>query len=277
VRNEAILLTLTLLACDDADVAGPYPPVDAGPEDAATLDAALPDASGLDATLAFDAALGADGASDAATTDALADAAVEDAALDAGLDAAVCQPTVLLTGGSDVTSQGWSSASQAPSTLTYGADYVRIATSTANGARTSGQHLLYYPGAVQVPFKLELVLQVESVAVHNTLDSAAAILGSFTPSSGSGRDRAQMVYLDSASMGWADDTQSAAANVVDSQKHTYVLAVDEQNVARVTLDGVAKLMRGDFQTTGTIAIGDQTNDPNVDATLRIYAVTKLCP
>ncbi|MET0282941.1 MAG: hypothetical protein ABW352_00665 [Polyangiales bacterium] len=274
MRKQAILLTLTFLACDDADVAGPFVLPDGGLDDAGALDAGVPDAGGLDAALELDAAV--DAAPDAAAPQ---DAALnEDATIDArGLDAGDCRPTVLLAGGSDVAAQGWMIAAQDPHTLMYVDDYVRLATSTASGGRTSGQLLLYYPAAVQVPFKLEVVLQVESVSTHNSLDSAAAILGSFTPSFGSGRDRAQMVYLDSAAVGWADDTQSAASSVVDGLKHTYVLSVDEQNVARLTVDGVAKLTRNDYQTNGTVAVGDQTNDGNVDAALRVFSVKKLCP
>lgn len=36
-------------------------------------------------------------------------------------------------------------------------------------------------------------------------------------------------------------------------------------------------MRTGFVSNGAIAIGDQTNDANVDSVLRIRSVTKLCP
>lgn len=45
----------------------------------------------------------------------------------------------------------------------------------------------------------------------------------------------------------------------------------------VSIDGVAKLTRNPFTSNGTLAIGDQANDPNVDGTLRIKSVERLCP
>lgn len=185
----------------------------------------------------------------------------------------------LLVGGQDITAQGWTEVSQPPSTLTYGADYVRIETSTASGARTGGQLLLTRANAFDAtkPFKLHVTMQVESVNSHNALDSGAAILGSFTLPYGNSTDRSQMLYLDSDEIGWADETQSAAFSVTDGAYHVYELAVDAANVATVSINGVAKLTRSNFTKTGTIAIGDQTNDPNVDGAVRIRSVERLCP
>jgi hypothetical protein len=158
--------------------------------------------------------------------------------------------------------------------LSNGPDFVRLQTSTTAGATTSGQLLLNYPGALATgkPFKLQDVMLVESVNPHNQFDSAAAIMGSF----GLGKDRDQMVYLDSGKIGWADDTQSFTTSVMDNTYHTYELSVDAGNVAHVTVDGIAALTRNGFVFNGAIAIGDQTNDVNVDSVLRIRSVTKLC-
>lgn len=183
----------------------------------------------------------------------------------------------LLVGGDNITAQGWTTVSQAPNTLTYGADYVRLATS--NNGSTSGQLLLTRADAIDgtKPFKLRVTMQVESVSTHNSFDSGAAILGSFTPPFGSSTDRSQMLYLDSSAIGWADDTQSAAFPVTNGAYHVYELAVDAAKVATVSVDGVAKLTRNNFTTTGTIAIGDQTNDAGVDGAVRIKSVERLCP
>lgn len=192
-------------------------------------------------------------------------------------DAATC-PTRLLTGGTDVAAQGWSVVMQAPATLSYGPDYVKLQTSTSTGARTGGQLLLDYPGAVEAgkPFKIQVVMLVEAVNPHNQFDSAAAILGSFTPPFGAGNDRNQMIYLDSGKIGWADDTQSFTVAVTDSAYHTYELSVDAGAAAAVTVDGIQALTRTGFTTNGAIAVGDQTNEANVDSTLRIRSVTQLC-
>ena len=185
----------------------------------------------------------------------------------------------LLVGGTDIAAQGWTTVAQAPNTLTYGADHVRLATSTNGGGRTSGQLLITRANAFDTtkPFKLQVTMQVESVNNHNSLDSGAAILGSFTPPFGNATDRSQMIYLDSAALGWADDTQSAAFPTTDGAYHVYELAVDAAKVATVSVDGVAKLTRSNFTVTGTIAIGDQTNDQNVDGAVRIKSVERLCP
>jgi hypothetical protein len=195
-------------------------------------------------------------------------------------DAAGCQPKMLLVGGTDVAPQGWATVMQAPASVTYGPDYVHLQTSTTTGATTSGQLLLNYPGAIDAgkPFKLQVVMLVESVNPHNQFDSAAAIMGSFTPPFGAGNDRNQMIYLDSDKVGWADDTPPPfTVSVANNAYHTYELSVDAGNVAHVSVDGIPALTRTGFVWNGAIAIGDQTNDVNVDSGLRIRSVTKLCP
>jgi hypothetical protein len=245
MRLRSLLLALVLPAAATACGSGKHPAADAGVD--------------IDAPGAVDAAV--------------------DAADDAAVDAAPgCAPTTLLTGGTDVGAQGWQVVMQPPATLSNGADYVELQTSTSSGARSGGQLLLHYPGAVMAgkPFKIQVVMLVEAVNPHNLLDSAAAILGSFTPPFGAGNDRNQMIYLDSGKIGWADDTQSLAVTVTDNAYHTYELSVDASGVAKVSVDGIQALTRNDFITNGAIAVGDQTNDPNVDSTLRIRSITRLC-
>ncbi|WP_233277998.1 hypothetical protein [Myxococcus stipitatus] len=184
----------------------------------------------------------------------------------------------LLVGGEDITTQGWRTFAQDPNTITQGTDHVRLATSTNTGARTSGQLLITLANAFDAtrPFKLRVTMQVESVNNHNSLDSGAAILGGFTSPAGTSTERAQMIYLDRAAIGWADDTQAVGFPVTDGAYHVYELAVDAAKVATVSIDGVARLTRKNFATNGTLAIGDQTNDPNVDGVIRIKSVERLC-
>lgn len=195
-----------------------------------------------------------------------------------GPDAATC-PTKLLTGGADVAAQGWSVVMQPPATLSNGIDYVELQTMT--GTTTSGQLLLTYPGAVEIgkPFRLQVVMRVEAVTPHNQFDAAAAILGSFTPPAGTTAERDQMIYLDSAKIGWADDNPNTpfAFTVADGAYHSYELSVDAGGVATVSVDSTQALTRNGFKTNGTIAVGDQTNDKGIDSTLRIRSVTRLCP
>lgn len=193
-------------------------------------------------------------------------------------DAATC-PTALLIGGTDPAPQGWSVVTQGPAMLTNGTDYVKLQTSTSSGAKVSGQLLLTFPGAVEVgkPFKIQIVMLVEAVSPHNQFDAGAAILGSFSGGGGSSTERNQMIYLDTARIGWADDSQSFAVTVTDNAYHTYELAVDAGGAATVRIDGTQALQRSGFVTNGAIAIGDQTNDGAVDGTLRIRSITRLCP
>lgn len=127
------------------------------------------------------------------------------------------------------------------------------------------------------PFALQVTAEIEAVNPHNPIDCGAAILGSFTSPAGSSTDRSQMLCLDPSTVTWADDTQSAPANNLDGGAHLYELAVDDAGVATVTVDGVVRLNRASFMRNGTIAIGDQTNDPNVDGTMRVRSVTRSCP
>jgi len=205
------------------------------------------------------------------------DARPIDAPRDAPPDAKACPP--LLVGGTDVLTQGWTVTQQAPATLSYGADYAELVTTTNGGALTGGQLLLVHAAAVPPgqPFTLRAELQITAVNPHNQYDSGAAILGSMSGGAGSQTDRAEMIYIDSDKIGWADDSASAAHVLDTTAFHTYELAVDAGGVATVSLDGVALLTRASYTTTGTIAFGDQTNDPNVDGSMRIRSVAVLCP
>ena len=208
-----------------------------------------------------------------------ADAAIDTAAAIDAPGEAGCQPEPLLVGGSDVAAQGWAIVMQPPATVSNGPDFVHLQTSTQPNQQVSGQLLLNYPGALDVgkPFKIQVVMLVEQVNPHNSFDSAAAIMGSYGGGFGLGDDRSEMIFLDAGTLGWADDTQSFNAQIVNNAFHTYELAVDAAGNATVTIDGTTALTRSGFTFNGAIAIGDQTNDANVDSSLRIRSVTKLCP
>jgi len=231
---------------------------DAGSTDAGSVDAAELDAAELDA----------------AEVDAIPiDAPVDAVELDA------CAPRVLLAGGQDVAAQGWSINQIQPSTLMLGTGETVLTTTTAAGANSGGQLLLSRPGtfALGTPATIEIVLRVDAVSPHNQFDAAAAILAPFTPSVGSPTDRAQMIYLDADRVGWSDNTASFAVAITNGAAHTIRLSYDGAAQLAVAVDGVAALTRTGFTNAGTLAIGDQTNDARVDATMRIERVTLLCP
>jgi len=200
--------------------------------------------------------------------------------VDTPVDDPGCQPRNLLVGGIDALAQGWATVTQQPFTLSNGPDFVHLQTSTPAGVSSGGQLLLNYPGAFDatLPFKLEVVILVEQVNPHNSFDSAAAIMGAYSGGFGLGNDRSQMIYLDADKIGWADDTQMFAVTITNNAFHTIVLSVDAPNGnATVSVDGVQALTRGGFVYNGAVAIGDQTNDSNVDSSLRIKSVRLLCP
>ena len=78
-------------------------------------------------------------------------------------------------------------------------------------------------------------------------------------------------------MGWADDSQSLDFPLSNNSFRTFVLAVDASGMATVTVDGVMALSRSNFVGNGTIAIGDQSNEADVDSTMLLGTVTLLCP
>lgn len=206
------------------------------------------------------------------------DAPPPDAPPDMAPDAPAACPKTLLTGGMPVEAQGWIVNMQAPATLSYGADHVRLETTTTTGANSGGQLLMRLPGVLPAPpFRVRVELLVERVNTHNQFDAAVGILGSFTPAFGTPTDRGQMIYLDAAAIGWADDTQSVAATILNNAYHTVELFVDAAAAAQVTLDGAAAFSRANFVSNGILAIGDQTNDKNVDGAMRVRSVTLLCP
>jgi|GEM_PF-3278851 len=217
---------------------------------------------------------------DATATDAPAwDAPGIDApAVDAPIDAVpvdACTVLTRLRGGNDPGQQGWDVALQPPASLTYPTPTTTQLTTSSSGS-TGGQLLLSLPGAVTLPFTLEVTLRVDAVTSHNHFDAPVAIMGSFTPPFGNSVDRAQMIYVDAGFIGWADDSQRAPLNALDGDFHVYRLEVDAAGTATVRRDGQAVLSRAGYTTTGRIAVGDQTNDVNLDSTITIQQVTTNC-
>lgn len=203
-----------------------------------------------------------------------------DAASDGPLPDAVpsCVPLVALAGGSDVAAQGWTVASLAPSSLTYGADYTRIETTTTTGARTGGAMLLHRADLIETdkPFAIEIEMLVESAGRHNEGDAGVAILGDYSPLFGMPGEREKMVYIDPTGVGFADNSQSKAMNVIDGAYHTFVLSRDAAGVMHFSVDGTEALMKTAYTSNNRFALGDQTNDPNLDGVIRVRKITKLC-
>jgi hypothetical protein len=211
----------------------------------------------------------------------LADAAVSDAAaIDAPLvsqDAGPTCPRVLFQGGQDPVAQGWTLVQSGTVAITTPTpDTTQVQTTTSG----SGAHALLVRSGDLVagaPFAFEVRMKVVAVADHNPYDAAVAILPAFTTPFGSTAQRERMVYVDSAAVGWADDTATAAAAAIDGAFHDYRVVVNAAGEATVSRDGVVLLTRAGMATNGTIAIGDQSNDPGLESTFIVESVTLLCP
>jgi hypothetical protein len=206
-----------------------------------------------------------------------------DAAIDAPMIDAppACTPTPLLVGGTDVTKQGWAVITDGPATLTNGADFVQLTTTTTSGAKSGGHLLLALTNqaAFTPPFKLAITMAIARVNNHNQLDAAAAIMPSLTDSFGTGAERDQMIYIDNTKVGFAADDPKlppATISLVDGAFHDFVVAVDAAKTLTLAVDAKPLLTYPTVTLDGTIAIGDQTNDPNFDSSLQIRAVTLLC-
>jgi hypothetical protein len=65
--------------------------------------------------------------------------------------------------------------------------------------------------------------------------------------------------------------------VINNAFRTYELSVDATGHAKLVVDGTEALTRTGYVLGGGLAIGDQTNDANVDGVMRIRSITKLCP
>ena len=125
-----------------------------------------------------------------------------------------------------------------------------------------------------------------SSAIKSSIDDTGTIgakkprIQTFRPGTGSGAlgstDRSEMVYFDSAALGWSDNSPSAAFSVTDGSYHSYELSVDATGSATFSVDGSVKLTRSGYVSNGALAIGDQTNDAKVDGVLRIRSVTREC-
>lgn len=186
-----------------------------------------------------------------------------------------CVAQTILDGTSTIAAQGWSVASQTGSASAITTDGVLVDFNTTglNAQALATKDIGIATGAA---YSLEWRLKVIATNGHNQFDAPVAFMASFTPPFGTTTERSQMIYFDAAAIGWADNTQSFAVDTT-SAVHMYRLDVSAAGHAEVRVDGTLALIRDGFITTGTVAVGDQTNDVNVDAHFDVYQVRKLCP
>ncbi len=194
-----------------------------------------------------------------------------------------CTNRVLFDGAVPYTQQGWVLFSGGPSGVypsPMDPTATQIQTDTdPNGI--AGYGLLSLAGAIptNAPFRIEWELQVLEVDPHNLFDAGVVLMASYGGGFGQPTDREQMVFLDRDRAGWADESLIVAVNSVDMAFHRYTFTVDAARRATIERDdGAFSLVRDNFTTNGTIAIGDQTNDQGVDGNILVRRITLLnCP
>jgi hypothetical protein len=200
-------------------------------------------------------------------------------------------PQPLLEGSSTPDLQGWSVLQTSDAVGTVSSDQVLIQYNTASmpcpAPCKTGPMVLYYKEigiSDGTAYALEWRLKVVTSDTHNPLDAAVAFMGSFTPSTtfGTAPERSQMIYFETGAIGWADDStapQAVSRYLVNTTDvfHVYRLDVDAAGHAEVRVDGNLALTREGFSTNGTIAIGDQTNEANLESQFLVYSIRKLCP
>ena len=195
-------------------------------------------------------------------------------------------PSLLYDGNAAPPSQGWQASQQTPLTVTVGdgangvdAGTTRFTTTTNVGARTGGQNMYRYSvGTANLITSIRL--KALSVSPHNPLDSALmfSVTDDFQFPFGNSTNRSTMLYIDSATIGWGDDSNGTAAfNSIDGNFHEYAISYHngqlkvyvDQNWADIAAGTAAPVLARSFVTANTtsamIVFGDQTNDPNVDS------------
>ena len=152
----------------------------------------------------------------------------------------------------------------------------RFTTSTSSGGSTSGVNLYRYTESA-TNFIVSIRLKVNSVSPHNQLDAGLMfnVSNSFPTPFGTVTNRSEMLYIDPASVGWGDDSQSAPLNHIgafheyairyQSGQITLYVDADYAAIADGTAAGIlSKTVANPITTSAHFIFGDQTNDANVD-------------
>jgi hypothetical protein len=195
------------------------------------------------------------------------------------LSVATAAPVELYNGSTVPTAQGWIRP-HAEGTETLGVGTTVFATTTAPAARTSETNWYAYTTS-SAHFIASIRLRTFSVDPHNALDAGLmfAVTDTFTPPSGSMTNRSNMLYIDTAAVGWSDN--SGAHPVDTTEFHEYMIhyhngTMDvyiDETFASVAAGLAVPILSKSFATTNTtsamIVFGDQTNDAGVDSNYEV--------
>jgi len=186
-----------------------------------------------------------------------------------------CVPRRLLTGGTDVTAQGWTIERSGAGTITYSPGLTTL-TTTANA-----RQLIVLRGAFP-PDRWALQITGELVATGGCTpnNAAAAFMASFHDPSGDATDYARMLCVAESNIAWGDGTSSLmvafnSVGTIKLERTTTTIAGIKATVQAT--NGQASITAGPFTSNGAVAIGDQSTEPGLDSTMRIVSVDLMCP
>lgn len=188
------------------------------------------------------------------------------------LDApAACTPRRLLTGGMPVEAQGWSVERVGAGTITYATGTTSL-TTTGNA-----RQLITLASALPATgWQLRFVTQVVDSGGCAAGNAAIAFMPSFHPPTGDDADLTRMLCLTETSANFSNGT---SIGISFANLGQILIERTATGGIRYTLQGstMANVTFGNFTTNGTIAIGDQTTSPGLDATLQLVSVDLVCP
>jgi len=200
----------------------------------------------------------------------------------AGCGGAQSAQSTVLNGSLLPQNQGWSVSTNTVIPLDVATNDNTLTLNTI-GVLTSvdqlpGRAVMWFYREVPFDFKwgfsIEFTLKVLKVEKsHNSFDAGIMFYGStIDPSSNfTGGPRSQMIFFDEHAIGWGDETDQTkwfGMKTTDTF-HTYTLTVDDNEVAKVYVDGTLALQRNKWEGIPRIGFGDMTNDVGVNGRFSI--------
>lgn len=183
-----------------------------------------------------------------------------------------CTPRRLLTGGMDVTQQGWAIERVGNGTITY--EPARTTFTTKDNAR---QLIVLRDAYPSDRWAITVVGEIVQSGGCTEGNAAVALMPSFHAPIGDANDRAKMLCASETAVMWGDNTVSIGVGL----KTTGTVRLERTGATtiRATVQGSGQgtISGGPFTSNGTIAIGDQSTDLGLDSTFKIISVDLMCP
>jgi hypothetical protein len=188
--------------------------------------------------------------------------------------ASTCVPRRLLTGGMDVTAQGWTIERVGKGTITYSGANTTLA--TTEGAT----QLIVLRGAFPPDrWSIQVIGEVATSGGCTPNNAAAAIMASFHDPGGTPSDYPRMLCIGETKASWGDGSGSLGVAL----KATGILKLERAMTGtgiKATVQsggGVVSMTASGFTSNGAIAIGDQSSQLGLDSTMSILSVDLMCP